>query len=62
MREGLQNQAAGLARDTDVTTANIRASAELRQAIANTTLPRVILCVGGFALAIAVISLFVALR
>jgi len=56
----LREQAARLARDTTTTTANIKASAELRQAIANTTLQRFILVLSVAATIIAVISLLTA--
>ena len=62
LRERLRAQAETLARDTAAATANIRASAELRQAIANTRLQRVILFLSGLAIAVAVISLIVALH
>lgn len=46
-----------LATDTRATTGNVRASAELRQAIANTTLQRLILLFSTIAVIIAIISL-----
>ncbi len=60
LREGLREQAERLGRDTAVTTGNIRASAELRQAIANTTLQRVMVCVTIIAVVVAVIAVVVA--
>jgi hypothetical protein len=53
----LRNQADRLAEDTATTTGNIRASAELRQAIANTRLQRTTLLLSLAATVIAVISL-----
>lgn len=53
----LREQAARLARDTTTTTGNIRASAQLRQAIANTRLQRFVLALSVAATVIAVISL-----
>jgi hypothetical protein len=53
----LRNQANRLAEDTATTTSNIRASAELRQAIANTRLQRTTLLLSLAATVIAVISL-----
>jgi hypothetical protein len=58
----LKHLGLGLERDTDVTTRNISASAGLRQAIANTRLQRTMLLLTGIAIAIAVISLFVAIH
>jgi hypothetical protein len=46
-----------LAEDTEAATRNIRASAELRQTIANTALQRRVLALAFFATAVAVISL-----
>ena len=60
MREGLREQAEQLGRDTAVATGNIRASAELRQAIANTTLQRVMVCLTIIAVVVAVIAVVVA--
>lgn len=62
LRERLQHQGLGLERDIDVTTRNISASAGLRQAIANTRLQRMVLFLTVIAIAIAVISLVVALH
>jgi hypothetical protein len=62
MREQLQAQAETLGRDTAATTVNIRASAELRQSMANTRLQRVILCLTVLAITVAIISLVVALH
>jgi hypothetical protein len=58
----LRHRGLGLERDTDVTTRNISASAGLRQAIANTRLQRMALLLTATAIAIAVISLFVAIH
>jgi hypothetical protein len=52
-----EKQAARLAEDSTTTVGNIRASAELQQAIANTTLQRVLLVVSVIAAAAAVIAL-----
>ena len=49
-----------LARDTAATAGNVRASAELRQAVANTKLQRVMICLTVLAVAIAVIGVVVA--
>jgi hypothetical protein len=62
LREEWGAQANRLRRDTAVTTGNIRASAELRQAIANTRLQRVMICLTILAVIIAVISIIVALH
>jgi hypothetical protein len=62
LRERIRNQAGWLTRDMEATTGHIRASAELRQAIANTRLQRRILVLTVVTIAIAVISLVVALR
>jgi hypothetical protein len=56
----LRNQANRLAEDTATTTGNIRASAELRQAIANTRLQRTTLLLSLVATVVAVISLLAA--
>jgi hypothetical protein len=56
----LRNQANCLAEDTATTTGNIRASAELRQAIANTRLQRTTLLLSLVATVVAVISLLAA--
>ncbi len=53
----LRAQAARLSSDTAVTTRNIRASAELRQAIANTRLQRTVFVVSLAALIVAMITL-----
>jgi hypothetical protein len=55
----LRNQANRLSEDTATTTGNIRASAELRQAIANTRLQRPTLLLSLAAAVIAVISLLI---
>jgi hypothetical protein len=62
MRERLWAQAEKLGRDTAATTVNIRASAELRQSMANTRLQRTILCLTVLAITVAIISLVVALH
>jgi hypothetical protein len=56
----IRDQALRLASDTEKTIGNIRASAELRQAIANTRLQRVLLILSLAAIIIAVVSLVVA--
>jgi hypothetical protein len=56
----IREQAARLLLDTTTTTGNVRASAELRQAIANTRLQRLIVCLSVAATVIAVISLLIA--
>jgi hypothetical protein len=56
LRQRLQAQAERLALDTAATTRNIRASAELRQAIANTRLQRVVVAVSVLALAVAILT------
>jgi hypothetical protein len=58
----LKHRGLGLERDADVSTRNISASAGLRQAIANTRLQRTTLLLTTIAIAIAVISLFVAVH
>lgn len=58
----IKHRGLGLERDADVTSRNISASAGLRQAIANTRLQRTMLLLTGIAIAIAVISLFVAIH
>lgn len=62
LRDGLRVSAQQLERDTAVTTANVRASAELRQAVANTRLQRSILVLTTLAVLIAVVSLIVSLH
>lgn len=57
LRQGIREQAVRLLSDTKTTTENIRASAELRQAIANTRLQRLVLALSVIAIIIAVISL-----
>jgi hypothetical protein len=59
IREGLQERAEILVRDTSAATGNIRASAELRQAIANTRLQRVVVPLTFLTLVAAVITLIV---
>jgi uncharacterized membrane protein len=58
----LKNQADTLERDMAAATSNITASAELRQAIANTTVQRRVLILTFVAIAIALVSLFVAIH
>ena len=55
----LGNQATRLAEDSATTVGNIRASAELQQAIANTTLQRILLALSVIAAATAVIALVI---
>jgi hypothetical protein len=62
IREGLQERAERLERDTSAVTGNIRASAEVRQAIANTRLQRVVVPIALLTLVAAVITLIVTLR
>ena len=62
IREGLQERAERLERDTSAATGNIRASAELRQAIANTRLQRVVVPIALLTLIAAVITLIITLR
>jgi hypothetical protein len=56
----IRERAGRLAIDTTTTTGNIKASAELRQAIANTTLQRFVLALSFAATIIAIISLLTA--
>jgi hypothetical protein len=56
----LSEQAARLMRDTQNTAENIRGSAELKQAIANTRLQRTVMVVGFAALIVAIIGIFLA--
>lgn len=58
----IKHRGLGLERDADVSTRNISASAGLRQAISNTRLQRTTLLLTSIAIAIAVISLFVAIH
>jgi hypothetical protein len=60
LREKLRDQVEPLARDTAAATGNVRASAELRQAVANTRLQRVTICLTIAAAAIAVVGVIVA--
>ena len=62
IQEGLQERAERLERDTSAATGNIRASAELRQAIANTRLQRVVVPIALLTLVAAVITLIITLR
>ena len=57
---GIRDEARRLASDTRTTTENIRASAELRQAIANTRLQRFVLGLSIIAIVVAIISLLAA--
>jgi hypothetical protein len=59
LRDAIRDEAARLASDAATTTGNIRASAELRQAIANTRLQRFIVALSIVAAIIAVISLLI---
>jgi hypothetical protein len=54
----LREQAARLATDTEATVGNIRGSAELRQAVANTRLQRTVVVVSLAALIVAVVGIF----
>jgi hypothetical protein len=56
----IREQAERLASDTATTTGNIKASAELRQAIANTMLQRLIVVLSLAAIVIAIVSLLIA--
>lgn len=62
LMSNLQNQAHLLKRDMAAATSNITASAELRQAIANTTVQRRILVLTVVTIAVALVSLFVAIH
>jgi hypothetical protein len=62
LRDGMRAQADQLKRDINVTTANIRGSAELRQAVANTIVQRRLLALTIVTIAIALLSLIVALN
>jgi hypothetical protein len=57
LRSRIRDEAASLATGIATTTANIRASAELRQAIANTVLQRVVVVLSLVAIVVAVLSL-----
>ncbi len=59
LRDAIRDQADRLASDTTLTTGNLRASAELRQAIANTRLQRFLLVLTFAAAIIAVVSILV---
>jgi hypothetical protein len=59
IREGLQENAERLERDTAAATEHIRASAELRQAIANTRLQRVVVIVALLTLVATAITLII---
>jgi hypothetical protein len=56
----MKEQAARLATDTENTVGNIRGSAELKQAIANTRLQRTVMVVSLAALIVAVVGIFLA--
>jgi hypothetical protein len=56
----IAERAARLASDTEMTIGTIRASAELRQAVANTRLQRLILSIAVVAVLLALISLLTA--
>lgn len=56
----LKEQAARLATDAETTVGNIRGSAELKQAIANTRLQRTVMVVSLAALIVAVVGIFLA--
>jgi hypothetical protein len=56
----VQEQAGRLANDATTTTGNIKASAELRQAMANTRLQRIVVSLSVIAIVIAVVSLLTA--
>lgn len=62
LRKSLRAQTARLVEDTAATIGNIRASAELRQAMANTRLQRTILVLSIVATVVALISLTVAIN
>ncbi len=62
MREGLQESAKRLEQDTSAATENIKASAELRQAIANTRLQRVVVPIAILTLIAAVITMIITLQ
>jgi hypothetical protein len=57
MCDSLESRAARLAEDTANTDGNIRASAELRQAVANTRLQRTVVIITIAALVVALVSL-----
>jgi hypothetical protein len=57
LADGLRRQAERLGADAAATDANLRASAELRQAVANTRLQRTVVLVSIAALVVALISL-----
>lgn len=59
--EGLREQATRLVNDTEATIGNIRASTELRQAIANTKLQRIILVMSIIAILVSIIATAVAI-
>jgi hypothetical protein len=59
--EGLNEQAVHFADDTAATTGNIRASAELRQAMANTRLQRTVLVLSIIAILVSIVATVVAI-
>jgi hypothetical protein len=59
LRDGIRRQAARLASDSKATTENIKASAELRQAIANTRLQRFTMLLSAVAAILAVIGILI---
>jgi hypothetical protein len=62
IREGLRENAERLKRDTAAATENIRASAELRQSIANTRMQRVVVIVALLTLIATVVTLILTVR
>jgi len=62
MRGGLQESAKRLEQDTTAATENIKASAELRQAIANTRLQRVVVPIAILTLIAAVITMIITIK
>jgi hypothetical protein len=62
LNSALRERAARLAADTENTTGNIRSSAELRQAIANTLLQRTVVFFSVVAVVVAVIGLVLAVQ
>jgi hypothetical protein len=62
IREGLQERAKRLELDTPAVTGNVKASAELRQAIANTRLQRVVVPIALLTLIATVITVIITLQ
>jgi hypothetical protein len=62
LRDSMLAQADQLKRDINVTTANIRGSAELRQAVANTIVQRRLLALTIVAIVIALLGLIISLN